>query len=193
MSKLQLPTVATVASRPSSPRLKAFGIPSRSLDPVFSHVARLDKIWSGKIGYPTPALSPTDSEHPPLFRSPYTHSIPTSLVDIECAAGRCKAVNKPFSSQRRLRKTMFRPCSTTRLSAHLRRALATHAAPPTTPATRHSWTKQEIQKIYDSPLLDLVFRAASVHRQYHDPSKIQLCTLMNIKSEFPVVPSEELR
>ncbi|KAF8527897.1 biotin synthase [Hysterangium stoloniferum] len=49
-------------------------------------------------------------------------------------------------------------------------------------ASRQTWTKQEIQTIYDSPLLDLVFRAASVHRQHHDPSKIQLCTLMNIKS-----------
>ncbi|RDX56144.1 biotin synthase [Lentinus brumalis] len=77
---------------------------------------------------------------------------------------------------------MIRPCSTIRLSAHLRRTLATHASSPATSPTRHSWTKQEIQKIYDSPLLDLVFRAASVHRQHHDPSKIQLCTLMNIKT-----------
>ena len=48
---------------------------------------------------------------------------------------------------------------------------------------RHSWTKEEISKIYHSPLLDLVFRAASVHRQHFDPSKVQLCTLMNIKSQ----------
>ena len=78
-----------------------------------------------------------------------------------------------------------------RISAHLRRTLATHASPsPPPPPTRHSWTKHEIQTIYDAPLLDLVFRAASVHRQYHDPSKIQLCTLMNIKSESrPHVPA----
>lgn len=63
------------------------------------------------------------------------------------------------------------------------RTLATHVAQATSPSvTRHDWTKPEIQEIYDSPLLDLVFRAASVHRQNHDPSKIQLCTLMNIKS-----------
>ncbi|KAL1952216.1 hypothetical protein VTO73DRAFT_1365 [Trametes versicolor] len=78
---------------------------------------------------------------------------------------------------------MFRPGpSAVRLSAQLRRALATHAAPPTAPPTRHSYTKQEIQQIYDTPLMELVFRAASVHRQHHDPSKIQLCTLMNIKT-----------
>ncbi|KAI9445480.1 biotin synthase [Lactarius indigo] len=69
----------------------------------------------------------------------------------------------------------------------LARSLATHASTtaPTlvaAPPTRHDWTKEEVQRIYDAPLLDLVFRAASVHRQHHDPSKIQLCTLMNIKS-----------
>jgi biotin synthase len=41
-----------------------------------------------------------------------------------------------------------------------------------------------VQQIYDTPLLDLVFRSASVHRQHHDPTKIQLCTLMNIKSKW---------
>jgi biotin synthase len=68
-----------------------------------------------------------------------------------------------------------------------RRFLATHTATPPTsaaaPPTRHDWTKEEVQRIYDTPLLDLVFRSASVHRQYHDPTKIQLCTLMNIKSK----------
>lgn len=62
------------------------------------------------------------------------------------------------------------------------RTLATHASTVNSPVTRHTWAKQEIQQIYDSPLLDLVFRAAAVHRQHHDPNKIQLCTLMNIKS-----------
>jgi biotin synthase len=75
----------------------------------------------------------------------------------------------------------------------LRRALATHAsaapdvAPAAAPVTRHDWARGEIQAIYDSPLLDLVFRAASVHRLHHDPSKIQLCTLMNIKGACPLV------
>ena len=66
-----------------------------------------------------------------------------------------------------------------------RRTLATHAlasSERTTKITRHNWKRKEITEIYDSPLMDLVFRAASVHRQHHDPKKIQLCTLMNIKS-----------
>ncbi|KAJ7357045.1 biotin synthase [Mycena albidolilacea] len=60
------------------------------------------------------------------------------------------------------------------------RTLATHASSAET--SRRTWARQEIQDIYNSPLLDLVFRAASVHRQYQDPGKIQLCTLMNIKT-----------
>ena len=71
----------------------------------------------------------------------------------------------------------------------LLRSLATHTATTapivaSAPPTRHDWTKEDVQQIYQAPLLDLVFRAASVHRQHHDPNKIQLCTLMNIKSEY---------
>lgn len=68
-------------------------------------------------------------------------------------------------------------------SSLVRRTLATHAsevAPP--PAVRHNWARDEVQKVYETPLLDLVFRAAAVHREHFDPTKIQLCTLMNIKS-----------
>jgi hypothetical protein len=76
------------------------------------------------------------------------------------------------------------------------RSLATHAAttaptPVSASPTRYDWTKEEVQRIYDSPLLDLVFRAASVHRQHHDPNKVQLCTLMNIKSKWLFSKSEK--
>ena len=47
---------------------------------------------------------------------------------------------------------------------------------------RKYWSKQEIRSVYDTQLLQLVFRAATVHRAHNDPNKIQLCTLMNIKS-----------
>jgi biotin synthase len=78
---------------------------------------------------------------------------------------------------------MLRSTRPVRLS-HLVRTLATHTTAANAPATRHTWEKEEIQQIYNTPLLDLVFRAAAVHRQHHDPSKIQLCTLMNIKSKL---------
>ena len=51
-----------------------------------------------------------------------------------------------------------------------------------TTLVRKYWSKQEIRSVYDTPLLHLVFRAATVHRAHNDPNKIQLCTLMNIKS-----------
>ncbi|KAG8969885.1 biotin synthase [Tulasnella sp. 419] len=49
-------------------------------------------------------------------------------------------------------------------------------------SVKQSYSRDEIQNIYDTPLLELVYRAASAHRLHQDPSKIQLCTLMNIKS-----------
>jgi hypothetical protein len=77
---------------------------------------------------------------------------------------------------------MFRSLLSVRVTCRVNRTLATHAAAAAPSAIRHDWSKLEIQQIYDSPLLDLVFRAASVHRLFHDPAKLQLCTLMNIKS-----------
>ncbi|KAG6869178.1 hypothetical protein C0993_012277 [Termitomyces sp. T159_Od127] len=51
----------------------------------------------------------------------------------------------------------------------LSRALATHTGTQARTPVR-KWRREEIQAIFDSPLLDLVFRAASVHRQNHDPT-----------------------
>jgi hypothetical protein len=61
--------------------------------------------------------------------------------------------------------------------------------PSRTPNQRRHWSKPEIKEIYDSPLLELVFRAAQAHRISHDPSKVQLCTLMNIKSLYKPLTS----
>ncbi|QRW00243.1 biotin synthase [Ceratobasidium sp. AG-Ba] len=58
--------------------------------------------------------------------------------------------------------------------------LAPNASAEAAPPLR--WTRDEISKIYHGPLLDLVFRAATAHRQHFDPTKVQLCTLMNIKT-----------
>ncbi len=42
--------------------------------------------------------------------------------------------------------------------------------------------KEEVQKLYREPLLDLVFQAAQVHRQNHDPRRVQCSTLLSIKT-----------
>lgn len=47
---------------------------------------------------------------------------------------------------------------------------------------RHSWTKEELASIYHTPLLELVHNAHVQHRKWQDPTKVQLCTLMNIKT-----------
>ncbi|GFZ51475.1 biotin synthase [Saitozyma sp. JCM 24511] len=47
---------------------------------------------------------------------------------------------------------------------------------------RHDWRRSEIQRIFDAPLMETIYRAATVHRMHQDASRIQLCTLMNIKT-----------
>jgi biotin synthase len=47
---------------------------------------------------------------------------------------------------------------------------------------RYNWQAAEIRTIYNTPLLELIYQAASVHRQYHDPKQIQVCKLISIKT-----------
>ncbi|KAI1349187.1 biotin synthetase [Xylaria sp. FL0043] len=49
-------------------------------------------------------------------------------------------------------------------------------------APRTTWTRDEISEIYSQPLMELASAAGSVHRRFHKPSAVQLCTLMNIKT-----------
>ena len=56
------------------------------------------------------------------------------------------------------------------------------AVEPHAPAIRHDWTVEEIRAIHDLPLLDLVFRAAAVHRAHNDPADIQRASLLSIKT-----------
>ncbi len=47
---------------------------------------------------------------------------------------------------------------------------------------RHDWTKADIATLFDLPFMELVFRAATVHRQTFDPSEVQLSQLLSIKT-----------
>ena len=47
---------------------------------------------------------------------------------------------------------------------------------------RTDWTRAEVQELYDTPLLELIIRAAGVHRQCHDTGEVQVCTLLSIKT-----------
>jgi len=48
--------------------------------------------------------------------------------------------------------------------------------------TQTQISKEQVQALYDMPLLDLIHEAATVHRAHHDPSEMQMCTLLSIKT-----------
>ncbi len=45
-----------------------------------------------------------------------------------------------------------------------------------------TWTREAAQALYDMPLMDLLFRAQTVHRENFDPNKIQTSKLLSIKT-----------
>lgn len=45
-----------------------------------------------------------------------------------------------------------------------------------------NWTLQGIMDVYHMPLLELVFKAAQVHRENHNPKEIQISTLVSVKT-----------
>ncbi|MBX9576739.1 MAG: biotin synthase BioB [Caulobacteraceae bacterium] len=47
---------------------------------------------------------------------------------------------------------------------------------------RHDWTRDQVAALFDLPFMDLVFRAAEVHRANFDPSAIQKSRLLSIKT-----------
>ncbi|MFL5319372.1 MAG: biotin synthase BioB [Myxococcaceae bacterium] len=49
-------------------------------------------------------------------------------------------------------------------------------------ALRHDWTVEEVKAIYELPLLELVYRAQTVHRAVFKDNKVQLCSLLSVKT-----------
>ncbi|HXE56077.1 MAG TPA: radical SAM protein, partial [Tepidisphaeraceae bacterium] len=47
---------------------------------------------------------------------------------------------------------------------------------------RHDWALDEVRELFKTPLMELVFQAVSVHRQFHDPGEVQVCKLISIKT-----------
>jgi biotin synthase len=50
-------------------------------------------------------------------------------------------------------------------------------APP-----RHDWTREEVRALFELPFPELMFQAAQTHRQYFDPTEVQISTLLSIKT-----------
>ncbi|MCK5875496.1 MAG: biotin synthase BioB [Alcanivoracaceae bacterium] len=53
---------------------------------------------------------------------------------------------------------------------------------PEVVAVRHDWRRDEIEALFALPFNDLLFRAATVHRQHFDPNAVQVSTLLSIKT-----------
>lgn len=47
---------------------------------------------------------------------------------------------------------------------------------------RSDWKKEEIRGIHDTPVLELIYQAATIHRSYHPPNQVQVCSLISIKT-----------
>jgi len=47
---------------------------------------------------------------------------------------------------------------------------------------RHDWRDEEIAALYELPFNDLLFRAQSVHREHFDPNRVQVSSLLSIKT-----------
>jgi biotin synthase len=55
-------------------------------------------------------------------------------------------------------------------------------APVNSPSLRHDWTREQIRAVYHQPLTDLLFDAQRIHREFHDPRRVQYCRLLSIKT-----------
>ena len=44
------------------------------------------------------------------------------------------------------------------------------------------WNVEKVVALYRIPLMELLYEAASVHRKYHDPNRVQISTLISIKT-----------
>ncbi|MEA3587104.1 biotin synthase BioB [Pseudidiomarina sp. 1APP75-27a] len=51
-----------------------------------------------------------------------------------------------------------------------------------TAAVRHDWQRSEIEALFELPFNDLLFQAQQIHRANFDPNKVQVSTLLSIKT-----------
>ena len=47
---------------------------------------------------------------------------------------------------------------------------------------KNNWTLEELKSKYNLPFNDLIWEAHQIHRKYHDPNKVQISTLMSVKT-----------
>jgi biotin synthase len=47
---------------------------------------------------------------------------------------------------------------------------------------RNDWTIEEVDQVYNKPLLELIYEAATIHRKFNQTGEVQVCTLLSIKT-----------
>ncbi len=53
---------------------------------------------------------------------------------------------------------------------------------PNTENRRKIWTAEEARRVFEQPLMDLLFEAQTVHRKHFDPNRVQMSRLLSIKT-----------
>lgn len=51
-----------------------------------------------------------------------------------------------------------------------------------TAALRHDWTREEVEALFERPFNDLLFEAQAIHRRHFDANRVQISTLLSIKT-----------
>ncbi len=71
---------------------------------------------------------------------------------------------------------------TTAVHSHQSTTLHSDSNRPPVASQKTDWTLDEVVAIYQTPLLDLVFRAQTVHRSVWKDNAVQLCSLLSVKT-----------
>ncbi len=50
------------------------------------------------------------------------------------------------------------------------------------PEIRNDWALDEISAIYNQPVLELIFKGATMHKKYQATGEVQVCTLLSVKT-----------
>ena len=53
---------------------------------------------------------------------------------------------------------------------------------PVNDALVHNWPLTDVLDLFNLPFNELMFRAQTIHRQFHDPNEVQIATLLSVKT-----------
>ena len=57
-----------------------------------------------------------------------------------------------------------------------------HQGMPMPAVIRNDWSREEVLALFDLPFPELLYRAATVHRERFDPAEVQVSTLLSVKT-----------